>query len=281
MTTPELLDAVAEGAEARGIGTIWVGEHVVLFEEYASRYPYAEDGRIPAPPGSGLVDPLITLTYLGARTSTVRLGTAMLLLPQRNPVYVAKEVSSLDLLSGGRVDLGVGVGWLKEEFAALNVPWEHRGRRTDEYLEVLRTLWVDNPSSFHGETYDLADCEMFPKPVQQPHPPIHIGGETAAAMRRVARLGQGWHTFNRSPAELATGLSELDAQLEAAGRSRADVRITVCPYFQPLTPDGVTQYAEAGADAVAALFFAFTAEDVARAFDDLEACREAAVRAGD
>ncbi len=279
MTTPELLDAVAEGAEARDIGTIWVGEHVVLFEEYASRYPYAEDGRIPAPPGSGLLDPLITLTYLGARTSTVRLGTAMLLLPQRNPVYVAKEVSTLDRLSGGRVDLGVGVGWLREEFDALNVPWEHRGRRTDEYLEVLRTLWVDNPSSYHGETYDLPDCEMFPKPVQQPHPPIHVGGETAAAMRRVARVGQGWHTFNRSPAELAAGLSELDAHLEEAGRSRADIRITVCPYFQQLTPDAVGQYAEAGADAVAALFFAFTPDDVARAYDDLEECREAAARA--
>ena len=202
----------------------------------------------------------------------------MLLLPQRNPVYVAKEVSSLDWLSGGRVDLGIGVGWLKEEFDALNVPWERRGRRTDEYLEVLRTLWVDNPSSFHGETYDLGPCEMFPKPVQQPHPPVHIGGETAAALRRAARLGQGWHTFNRSPDELAAGLAELDGHLEEAGRSRADLRITVCPYFQQLTPEAVERYAEAGADAVAALFFAFTAEDVARAFEDLEACREAAAR---
>ena len=250
----------------------------MLFEDYASRYPYAEDGRIPAPPGSGLLEPIVTLTYLAARTTTVRLGTAMLLLPQRNPVYVAKEVSSLDWLSGGRVDLGIGVGWLKEEFDALNVPWERRGRRTDEYLEVLRTLWVDNPSEFHGETYDLAPCEMFPKPVQQPHPPIHIGGETPAALRRAARSGQGWHTFNRSPEELAAGLAELDAHLEAAGRTRSELRITVCPYFQQLTPDAVERYAEAGADAVAALFFAFTPEDVARAFDDLEACREAAAR---
>src|SRR6202790_690433 len=155
MTTAALLDAVAEGAEERGIGTIWVGEHVVLFDQYESHSPYAEAGRMPAPPGSGLLEPMVTLTYLAARTSTVRLGTAMLLLPQRNPVYVAKEVSSLDWLSGGRVDLGVGVGWLKEEFDALNVPWERRGRRTDEYLEVLRTLWVDNPSAYHGETYAL------------------------------------------------------------------------------------------------------------------------------
>ncbi len=278
MTTPELLDAVAEGAEARGIGTIWVGEHVVLFEDYESRYPYAEDGRIPAPPGTGLLEPLLTLTYLAARTSTVRLGTAMLLLPQRNPVYVAKEVATLDWLSGGRVDLGIGVGWLKEEFDALGVPWERRGRRTDEYLEVLRTLWVDNPSEYHGETYDLPACEMYPKPVQAPHPPIHVGGETPAALRRAARLGQGWHTFNRSPGELATGLAELDVHLEAAGRSRADLRITVCPYFEQLSPEAVERYAEAGADAVAALFFAFTPEDVARAFDDLEACREAAAR---
>ena len=111
-----------------------MGEHVVLFGQYESSYPYAEDGRIPAPPGSGLLEPMITLTYLAARTTTVRLGTAMLLLPQRNPVYTAKEVSTLDWLSDGRVDLGIGVGWLKEEFDALNVPWERRGRRTDEYL---------------------------------------------------------------------------------------------------------------------------------------------------
>ena len=222
---------------------------------------------------------MITLTYLAARTSTVRLGTAMLLLPQRNPVYTAKEVSTLDWLSDGRVDLGIGVGWLKEEFDVLNVPWERRGRRTDEYLEVLRTLWLDETSSFHGEAYDLPECEMYPKPVQQP-PPIHVGGETTAALRRVARHGQGWHTFNRSPEELATGLAELDEELAKVGRSREEIRITVCPYFHQLTPEWVERYAEAGADAVAALFFAFTPEDVARAFDDLEACREVAARLG-
>ncbi|HEX4161139.1 MAG TPA: LLM class F420-dependent oxidoreductase, partial [Acidimicrobiales bacterium] len=256
MTTNGLLDLVAAGAEERGIGTIWVGEHVVLFTEYESQYPYAEDGRIPAPPGSGLLDPMVTLTYLAARTETVRLGTAMLLLPQRNPVYVAKEVATLDWLSGGRVDLGIGVGWLKEEFDVLNTPWPRRGKRTDEYLEVLHTLWTDDVSSFTGETYQLPPCEMFPKPLQDPQPPIHIGGETPAALRRAARHGQGWHTFNRSPAQLAEGLAELDTHLEAAGRSRADLRITVCPYFNQLTPADVEAYAEAGADAVAALFFA-------------------------
>ncbi len=278
MTTPELLDKVAAESEDRGISTLWVGEHVVLFEEYASSYPYAADGRIPAPSGSGLLEPIVTLTYLAARTSTVRLGTAMLLLPQRNPVYTAKEVATLDWLSGGRVDLGIGVGWLKEEFDALNVPWERRGRRTDEYVEVLRTLWCDNPSSFTGETYTLLECEMFPKPIQQPHPPIHVGGETDAALRRAARISQGWHTFNRSPAELAEGLARLDPFLEAAGRSRDDLRITVCPYFNALTPELVEQYAEAGADAVSALFFCFSADDVESTFEGLEECRKAAER---
>ena len=278
MATPELLDEVAREAEARGVTTIWVGEHVVLFPDYASHYPYAEDGRIPAPPGSGLLEPLVTLTYLAARTSTVRLGTAMLLLPQRNPVYVAKEVSTLDWLSGGRVDLGVGVGWLKEEFDALNVPWDRRGRRTDEYLDVLRTLWTDDTSAYQGETYVLPPCEMFPKPLQQPHPPVHFGGETQPALRRTARFGHGWHTFNRSPEELAEGLTALDAELRRAGRARQELRITVCPYFKALTPDGVGRYADAGADAVAALFFAFTPDDVGRAFDDLEECRAVAER---
>jgi probable F420-dependent oxidoreductase len=278
MTTPELLRAVGRESEARGISTIWVGEHVVLFEEYASQYPYAADGRVPAPSGSGLLEPLVTLSYLAACTETVRLGTAMLLLPQRNPVYTAKEVSSLDWLSGGRVDLGIGVGWLKEEFDALNVPWEHRGARTDEYLEVLRTLWCDDTSSYKGETFTLIDCEMFPKPIQQPHPPIHIGGETNAALRRAARMSQGWHTFNRSPAELAEGLAILDPLLDAAGRSRSDLRITVCPYFNQLTPELVAEYAEAGADAVSALFFCFSADDVEQTFEGLEACREAATR---
>ncbi len=278
MTTFDLLDSVAAESEERGISTLWVGEHVVLFANYSSNYPYAEDGRIPAPSGSGLLDPMVTLSYLAARTHTVRLGTAMLLLPQRNPVYTAKEVSSLDWLSGGRVDLGIGVGWLKEEFDVLGVPWDHRGARTDEYVEVLRTLWCDDSSSFDGALYQLPECEMFPKPIQQPHPPIHIGGESPAALRRVARLGQGWHTFNRTPAELANGLKELDVHLAEAGRSRDELRITVCPYFNQLTPEAVEEYAEAGADAVAALFFCFGAGDVAQTFDGLEACREAAAK---
>ena len=252
------------------VRTVWVGEHVVLFEEYASSYPYAEDGRIPAPSGTGLLEPLSTLSYLAAHTTTVRLGTAMVLLPQRNPVYTAKEVSTLDWLSNGRVDFGIGVGWLEEEFDAVNVPWPRRGRRTDEYIEVLRTLWCDETSAHDGEFYSLEPCQMFPKPVQAPHPPLHIGGESHAALARAARVGQGWHTFNRTPDELAGPLATLDGLLADQGRSRSDLTVTVCPYFQPLDADIAGRYADAGADAVAALLLPFSEADVTKALDDLQ-----------
>jgi probable F420-dependent oxidoreductase len=268
ISTPELLAFIGREAEERGFSCLWVGEHVVLFEEYASSYPYADDGRIPAPPGSGLLEPLTTLSFLAAHTSTVRLGTAMVLLPQRNPVYTAKDVATLDWLSGGRVDLGIGVGWLEEEFRAVNVPWPQRGRRTDEYLDVLATLWSDETSSYEGEFYSLTPCQMFPKPVQH-RVPIHIGGESDAALRRVARAGDGWHTFNRAPEDLAGPLATLDGFLADQGRSRSDITVTVCPYFQPLDADVAARYAEAGADAVAALLIPLDEDSVRTQLDGL------------
>ena len=273
--SPELLAVIGREAEARGIGTIWVGEHVVLFDEYDSQYPYAADGKIPAPPDSGLLEPLNTLSFLAGHTTTVRLGTAMLLLPQRNPVYTAKEVATLDWLSNGRVDLGIGVGWLEEEFRAVNVSWPRRGRRTDEYLEVLHTLWTDETSAYEGEFYTLEPCQMFPKPVQDPLP-IHIGGESDAALARVARAANGWHTFNRSPEELAEPLGKLDGMLAENGRSRSDVTITVCPYFQPLDADIAERYAEAGADAVSALVIPMDEDSVRTQLDGLVAVQERA-----
>lgn len=273
--TPEVLSAVAEEAEARRIGTVWVGEHVVTFDDYRSSYPYADDGRMPLPPDAGLLEPFTTLAFLAAHTATVRLGTAMVLLPQRNPVYAAKEAATLDWLSGGRLDLGVGVGWLAEEFAALRVPWPGRGRRCDEYLEVLRTLWCDEVSRFSGDFYELAPCRMNPKPVQRPHPPVHIGGESAAALSRVARAGDGWHTFNRTPDQLADGLGELASLLERAGRTREEVRITVCPYLQPFDAESAGRYAEAGADAVAPMLLPLSVDEVRTGFDRLQPALEA------
>ena len=274
-STPDLLALIGAEAQERGFATLWVGEHVVLFEEYASAYPYADDGKIPAPPGTGLLEPLNTLTFLAAHTSTIRLGTAMVLLPQRNPVYTAKEVSTLDWLSNGRVDFGIGVGWLEEEFRAVDVSWPRRGARTDEYLEVLKTLWTDDTSQFDGEFYSLESCQMFPKPVQSPLP-IHIGGESDAALRRVARAGHGWHTFNRGPDELAEPLARLETLLDDQDRTRADITVTVCPYFQPLDADIAARYADAGADAVSALLIPIDADSVRTQLDDLAAVQERA-----
>jgi len=278
-STPEVLERVARLSEERGAAGIWVGEHVVLFDQYRSWYPYSENGRIPAPSGSGLLEPLNTLSFLAAHTQNTRLGTAMCLLPQRNPVYTAKEVATLDWLSGGRVDFGVGVGWLKEEFDALGVPWAKRGRRTDEYLAVLKSLWRDSVSSFEGEFFRLPQCEMFPKPIQEPHPPIHIGGESDAALRRVARHGQGWHTCDRSPEDLSAPLERLEELLADEGRKRDDITVTVCPYFKSIDADLVKRYREAGADSVAVMLFVSSPEEVEPALDVLQPCFDAAAAA--
>jgi probable F420-dependent oxidoreductase len=246
-----------------------VPEHVVLFEDYESAYPYSPDGKFPGSADSGMLEPLTALTYLAAVTDRVRLGTGICLVPQRNPVYTAKQVTDLDNLSGGRVDFGVGVGWLREEFEAVAMPFEKRGQRTDEHLAVMKALWTEGTSSFDGELYTLPECSMYPKPVQTPHPPIHVGGESDAAMRRVARLAQGWFSFNRLPADLPEPLARLDAILADHDRSRSDIVLTVCPYFNPVTPEMVAQYAEAGVDRLVVLCLAFDVDTLRSQLDGL------------
>jgi probable F420-dependent oxidoreductase len=269
--SPEILRAVGREVEDRGFESIWVPEHVVLFDEYSSSYPYSPDGRFPGGADSGLLEPLGALTFLAAVTDRVRLGTGICLVPQRNPVYTAKAVTDLDALSGGRVDFGVGLGWLREEFEAVAMPFEQRGRRTDEHLQVMKALWCDEVSEFHGELYDLPPCRMYPKPVQTPHPPIHVGGESDAAMRRVARLGQGWFSFDRLPADLPEPLARLDAALAAEGRSRADVQLSVSPYFNPITPADVAAYAELGVDRLIVVCLAFDVDTLRSQLDGLVA----------
>jgi probable F420-dependent oxidoreductase len=267
--TPEFLSALGRGAEERGIHSLWVPEHVVLFDEYASSYPYAADGKIPTPPGSGMLDPLTSLAFLAACTETVRLGTGICLLPQGNPVYTAKEVATVDWLSNGRVDFGIGVGWLREEFDALEVPFEKRGKRTDDYIDVLKTLWCDDEPEFKGDFYTLPKCRQDPKPVQDPHPPLHFGGESDASLRRVARVGQGWHAFGLDPAGVPERVAKLTELLEAQGRTRAEVTVSVCPYFNGLDVAKLEAYAEAGVDQVVAFFFAADADGVPAALDAL------------
>jgi probable F420-dependent oxidoreductase len=248
VATPDFLHGLARGCDERGIHSIWLGEHVVLFNEYRSSYPGSPDGKFRFPDGSGLLDMVSALSFLAACSERVRLGTGICILPQNNPVYVAKEYATVDFLSGGRLDLGIGVGWSWEEFEACGVPFEHRGARCDEYLEIIRRLWVDDLSSYEGRFYTLPPCKLYPKPIQQPMVPITVGGHSEAALRRTARFGAGWYGVNLNPSETAELLGRLDRHLEAAGRSRADVRIVVGTIDDRLSPELLGDYADAGVD---------------------------------
>jgi probable F420-dependent oxidoreductase len=262
VATPEFLAAYAEAAEAAGFASIWVGEHVVFLDEYASRYPYSDDGRIGLPPDSGMLELFSTLTFLAAETTRLRVGTAVCLVPQRNPVYTAKSVATADWLSGGRVDFGVGIGWLREEFAVLDMPFEQRAAVNAEYLAVMRSCWQDEVSSYEGKHYTLPHCRMYPKPVQQPHPPIYFGGETDAALRRVAQHGDGWHGFNHLPDSAAASVRRLERYLADEGRSLADVDVTVGAYLQPVQPAHLPAYRDAGVDQLVLSAFAADPEGI-------------------
>ncbi len=265
----EFVTTLGTAADERGFHSLWVAEHVVLFDDYGSQYPYAADGKIPASPESGLLEPFTTLAFLAACTSRIRLGTGICLLPQRNPVYTAKEAANIDFLSGGRLDLGLGVGWLAEEFRVLDVPFERRGARTRAYVEVMRTLWQDEVSEYKDEFYDLPPCRMYPKPIQTPHPPIHFGGETDAAMRRVAELGQGWYGFNHTPDEAAEGIERLEKILADRGRARSDVQVSICPYLKPFDADSIKRYRDLGIDQLILMTFALDRDGLLTTLDGL------------
>jgi len=273
---PDFVSTVGPTLEERGFESVWVAEHVVLFDDYESKYPYADSGRFPGGGDSGILEPLTALAYIAATTSRLRLGTGICLVGQRNPVYTAKQVADVDVLSGGRIDFGVGIGWLREEFEVVNMPFDHRGARSDEHLAVMKSLWTEDPSSFDGRYYQLPECRMYPKPVQQPHPPIHVGGESDGAMRRVARLGQGWFGFNRLPDQVPEALARLDTALSATGRSRAEIEVSVCPYFNPVDADAMRRYADLGVDRVIVVLFGFDRDGLLRAADDAAALVEAA-----
>ena len=267
-TPPDLIADFGREAEQRGIHSLWVPEHVVFFREYASRYPYSVDGRIPGEP-DGVLEPLTALTYLAAHTERIRLGTGICLVPQRSPVYTASQVANVDYLSGGRVDFGVGVGWCSEEFEALGISFERRGARTRECLAVMKTLWCDEVSSFSGEFYTLPECLQNPKPVQKPHPPVFFGGESKAALRRVADIGQGWFGFNLGPEDLPQHLKLLDEELARAGRSRSDVQIYVSPYTRPLDRGVVNAYRDQGVEQLIVPMFARSRDQLAERLDAL------------
>ena len=220
---PEGAVALGEACDRHGIESVWTVEHVVVPKGYASAYPYAADGKMPGGEHAPIPDPLIWLTWVAAHSSTVRLATGILILPQRNPLVLAKEVATLDRLSGGRVTLGIGVGWLEEEFDALGVPFVARGRRTDEYIGALRALWTEREPSYAGEFVDFANAISSPKPQQTPVP-IVIGGHSEAAARRAGRLGDGFVPGRQE--HLADLVAVMRAAATAAGRDPDAIEVT-------------------------------------------------------
>lgn len=242
-----VIDAVAAGAEEGGFATLWAGEHVVMVDTSASRYPYAEDGKIAVPAEADWLDPLIGLSFVAAATTTIGIATGVVLLPEHNPVIVAKQVASLDRLSGGRLTLGIGIGWSREEFAALGVQFARRSHRTAEYVAAMRTLWGRDVASFDGEFVTFDAIRVNPKPVRGAGLPVILGGNSDAALRRVAAWGDGWYGFNLADVgEVADRVGALRRFCAEAGRDPGGLRLAVA-LQNPAAPD-VKALAELGID---------------------------------
>lgn len=239
----------AQAAERAGFSTFWMGEHVLLFGAYPeSKYPYAGDygADVPIPnPRVPIIDPVVAMGWAAAATDRIEVGSGILILPQRNPVVLAKSLATLDEFSGGRVVLGAGVGWCKEEYDAIGADWPGRGKRMDEHIAVLRALWRDAPASFAGETVSFEDAYLYPKPVRDDDLPILIGGESDVALRRVARAGDGWLAFKLSVADAPARIAKLKELMRLEWRDPGTLRI-VCAVFSSTSLDDLKRYRDAG-----------------------------------
>ncbi|HSL52635.1 MAG TPA: TIGR03619 family F420-dependent LLM class oxidoreductase [Candidatus Deferrimicrobiaceae bacterium] len=237
--SPEALETLVTRGEALGFSSVVIADHVVFPVAITSRYPYTVSGAFP---GQGdALEQLPLMAFVAAKSRTLRLISSVMILPYRNPVVTAKMLATIDVLSRGRVTVGVGVGWLREEFEALGAPpFERRGAVSDEYLRIFKTLWTQDPASYRGEFYRFESIRCLPHPVQKPHPPIWVGGHSKAALRRVARLGDGWHPVGANPAvplrppELRGLLDELFRLTEAEGRDPSTLTISYkAPVYDP------------------------------------------------
>ena len=251
---PRTLRTIAEHAELLGFGTLWAPEHVVLFDRYTeSKYPYSEDGAFAVPSTIDWMDPFVALTYAAACTRTIRLATGICLVPEHNPLVLAKVIASLDRLSGGRFALGVGIGWSAEEFKALGIPFERRAQRTRESIAVMRKLWSEESTTFHGEFVNVDAARSFPKPVQGGKVPIIFGGESTPALKRVAEYGTGWFGFSLTPEAAAAKVAQLKGLLHERGRALGDVEIIISPYLLKVAPASLNAYHAAGVSEIVQL----------------------------
>lgn len=242
LAAPEACLKAAQAAEAAGYESVWTGEHVVL--------PEPRTPESPLPSAYPLLDPLVALAYLAAGTQRLRLGTGIVILPQRNPIVLAKELASLDVLSRGRLIFGVGVGYLKPEFDAIGASFAERGARTDEYLAAIRALWSMEKPSYQGRFVRFSGVDAQPRPAQRPHPPIVVGGWSEAAFRRAAAGANGWFGFNMDVDAAARHVAALKAALAVASRPAAlgPLEISIAPPRGPLDRDAAARYRDLGVD---------------------------------
>ena len=277
------LTAMVEMGERLGFHSVMIADHVVIPAQVESAYPYTVSGAFVGEDEA--LEQLALMSYVAAKTERLRLVTSVMILPHRNPIVTAKTLATIDVLSGGRVTVGVGVGWMREEFEVLDAPdFDQRGPISDEFLQIFKKLWTESLPSHNGKYYQFAPIHFAPKPLQKPHPPIWIGGHSKPAMRRVALHGDGWHPVGSTaasplpPTEVAQKLGEIHQLAEAAGRDPASIEVA---YKAPIydggrPPDGearrrfsgtpieiaadIQTFAEAGVDELIFDFRAATLE---------------------
>ncbi|MEE3328885.1 MAG: LLM class F420-dependent oxidoreductase [Myxococcota bacterium] len=236
---------LARTAEEIGMESVWTFEHVMVPMEYASKYPYTQDGKMTVTPETNMIDPLIALSGIAASTESLRLGTGVNILPQANPLYLAKQAASLDFMSGGRFMLGVGIGWLAEEFKAAGVPFERRGARHDDYLQALRKFWSGEVVEHRSDFVDWSGFKSHPLPAQDPLPLV-IGGSKGKIFERVARYGDGWFSPTASLDQIEPLFEHLDDALAEHGRSRDSLEVTSM-WIPPMeSVDCLPRYEELG-----------------------------------
>ncbi len=253
---PEVIAEATRRAEAAGLDSVWTAEHVVL--------PDPQAPPSPSPPHMKLLDPAVALGFAAAHSTTIKLATGIVILPQRNPVVAAKEFATVDRLSNGRLVFGVAAGYLHQEFEAVGVPFGERGKRCDDYIEAIRTLWTDQQPVFEGRYIRFGGIQQQPPPVQQPHPPIVVGGMSDAALDRAARLGDGWYGFALDVDATRTCLNKLRAHPEL--KQKPDFETSLSPLGLP-DAELARRYEDLGLDRLVVTPFARTADDLWRAID--------------
>jgi probable F420-dependent oxidoreductase len=272
LATGEALTTFAREADRRRVASLWVSDHVIFPRTATGSYP---GGRFPHPPDKPYLEPVVTLAAAAVCTTHARLGASVFILGHRHPVVMAKMLTSIDALSAGRLIVGVGVGWWKEELEILGAPYHQRGRQADEALKVFNALWSEHNPSFSGEFFRFRDLGFAPKPVQKPRPPVWVGGDSPGAFRRVVTLGDGWHATSKTPAQLAESLKHLRAAADQARRAFDTIELSL---RYTLRDELIAQGAQAVVDELAAykrlglshILLEFRRDDLARMLEILE-----------